>query len=378
MLVRSPARPRARPRRRRRAALRRRLRRQRARLREGAGRLARRRWRASTTRQTSCSPGGTDAFEQPPGRAQGVSGRRQHLGLLVRTLPVRVPALPAASRAKLGKQVAFLGVNSDDSEDAAQTFLDEYPVPYPSYSDPDQEICARPRRRRSGFPATAFYDRNGELVYLKQGAYAERGGLPRRHRALRAGSRLTAARRDNSAHERSLGLSRGRLRSRCSPAPALALASLPAGRGQAGGRVRLLARAERRDLARDRGLGRPRARGGRRREREVAIIRLDTPGGLDTSLRDIVKDILAAPMPVIVYVEPERRPGRPRPASTSPRPPTSRRWRRRPTSARRRRSRSGPAPTTRCWGARSATTPPPTCGRWRRPTGATPSSARRW
>jgi membrane-bound serine protease (ClpP class) len=37
----------------------------------------------------------------------------------------------------------------------------------------------------------------------------------------------------------------------------------------------------------------------------VAIIRLDTPGGLDSSLRDIVKDILAAPMPVIVYVSPD-------------------------------------------------------------------------
>src|SRR5919109_4252593 len=37
----------------------------------------------------------------------------------------------------------------------------------------------------------------------------------------------------------------------------------------------------------------------------VAVIRLDTPGGLDDSLRDIVKDILAAPMPVIVYVSPD-------------------------------------------------------------------------
>jgi membrane-bound serine protease (ClpP class) len=37
---------------------------------------------------------------------------------------------------------------------------------------------------------------------------------------------------------------------------------------------------------------------------KLAIIRLDTPGGLDTSLRDIVKDILGAPMPVVVYVEP--------------------------------------------------------------------------
>ena len=36
----------------------------------------------------------------------------------------------------------------------------------------------------------------------------------------------------------------------------------------------------------------------------VAIIRLDTPGGLDSSMRAIIKDILAAPMPVIVYVYP--------------------------------------------------------------------------
>jgi membrane-bound serine protease (ClpP class) len=36
----------------------------------------------------------------------------------------------------------------------------------------------------------------------------------------------------------------------------------------------------------------------------VAIIRMDTPGGLDSSMRDIIKNITDAPMPVIVYVSP--------------------------------------------------------------------------
>jgi membrane-bound serine protease (ClpP class) len=37
----------------------------------------------------------------------------------------------------------------------------------------------------------------------------------------------------------------------------------------------------------------------------LAIVRLDTPGGLDTSMRAIVRDIIAAPMPVVVYVSPD-------------------------------------------------------------------------
>jgi membrane-bound serine protease (ClpP class) len=35
------------------------------------------------------------------------------------------------------------------------------------------------------------------------------------------------------------------------------------------------------------------------------VITLDTPGGLDDSMREIIKDILAAPMPVVVYVSPD-------------------------------------------------------------------------
>ncbi len=36
----------------------------------------------------------------------------------------------------------------------------------------------------------------------------------------------------------------------------------------------------------------------------ACIIQMDTPGGLDTSMRDIVKDIVSAQVPVVVYVSP--------------------------------------------------------------------------
>lgn len=74
--------------------------------------------------------------------------------------------------ARYGKRVAFLGANSEDDADAAATFLEEEPVPYPSYTDSDKEILDS-LGGRGGLPDTAFYDRAGELVYLKQGPYTD-------------------------------------------------------------------------------------------------------------------------------------------------------------------------------------------------------------
>lgn len=72
--------------------------------------------------------------------------------------------------AKYGKRIAFLGIDRQDSDDAALTFLREEPVPYPSYRDPDEAISVR-IGAELGMPDTAFYDRRGELVHLKQGPY---------------------------------------------------------------------------------------------------------------------------------------------------------------------------------------------------------------
>ena len=71
--------------------------------------------------------------------------------------------------ARIGDEVAFLGVDSEDSDEAALTFLDELPRPYPSVSDPNGDVFDELKLR--GLPGTAFYDADGERVYVKQGPY---------------------------------------------------------------------------------------------------------------------------------------------------------------------------------------------------------------
>lgn len=45
------------------------------------------------------------------------------------------------------------------------------------------------------------------------------------------------------------------------------------------------------------------ARAGRERA-QLVVLQMDTPGGLDTAMRSIIKDVLGAPMPVAAYVGP--------------------------------------------------------------------------
>ena len=77
---------------------------------------------------------------------------------------------------RLGKRVAFLGVNSNDNDDAAAKFLERYPVSYPSFKDGDSKI-GNSLGFGQAFPVTAFYDRNGKLVYAHPGGYRKQSDL---------------------------------------------------------------------------------------------------------------------------------------------------------------------------------------------------------
>lgn len=120
-------------------------------------------------------PGGTEAFEERIDALRGYPVVVNVWASWCGPCRFEFPALQQLS-ARYGKRVAFLGVDSNDSEDAARTFLREESVPYPSYFDPDQEITAN-LRVTIGLPGTAFYDRNGRFVYLKLGPYADEGEL---------------------------------------------------------------------------------------------------------------------------------------------------------------------------------------------------------
>jgi cytochrome c biogenesis protein CcmG/thiol:disulfide interchange protein DsbE len=78
---------------------------------------------------------------------------------------------------KRGGQIAFLGVNSNDSEGSAKQFLSEIPLPYPSYSDPDLDIAQDLGGPPQAFPTTTFYDRTGKQVFSHPGVYADEEDL---------------------------------------------------------------------------------------------------------------------------------------------------------------------------------------------------------
>jgi cytochrome c biogenesis protein CcmG, thiol:disulfide interchange protein DsbE len=120
-------------------------------------------------------PGGSEAFNRRIAALHGYPAVVNVWASWCGPCRFEFPTLQKLSAA-YGKRVAFLGINSQDSGAAAKTFLEEAPVPYPSYTDPDQQIGGELGATR-GLPDTAFYDRQGKLVYLKQGPYTDHAEL---------------------------------------------------------------------------------------------------------------------------------------------------------------------------------------------------------
>jgi cytochrome c biogenesis protein CcmG, thiol:disulfide interchange protein DsbE len=75
-----------------------------------------------------------------------------------------------------GKEVAFVGLNAEDKRPAAEAFLRERPLPYPSYEDPDEAI-SRELDAAKFFPMTIFVDAEGDTAFVKAGEYTSSAEL---------------------------------------------------------------------------------------------------------------------------------------------------------------------------------------------------------
>jgi thiol-disulfide isomerase/thioredoxin len=87
---------------------------------------------------------------------------------------------PAYQRAavRFGRRVAFIGVDAKDANTAAATFLRQFPVTYPSYVDPNEQI-SNAIQAATFFPQTIFFDRQGKSVYDHAGPYLTAAALER-------------------------------------------------------------------------------------------------------------------------------------------------------------------------------------------------------
>ncbi|HEY1568045.1 MAG TPA: TlpA disulfide reductase family protein [Solirubrobacteraceae bacterium] len=75
-----------------------------------------------------------------------------------------------------GRRVAFIGLDSRDSNGAAGAFLRRFPVSYPSYADPSQSI-ARGLQAVGGIPQTVYINRKGTQVFDHAGPYETTASL---------------------------------------------------------------------------------------------------------------------------------------------------------------------------------------------------------
>jgi DsbE subfamily thiol:disulfide oxidoreductase len=77
------------------------------------------------------------------------------------------PRLTRVARRYATRGVAFIGVNVNDNRAAAQTYVRDFNIPYPSLFDPKSETAAR--LGVVGLPTTVILDRDGVVGYQRTG-----------------------------------------------------------------------------------------------------------------------------------------------------------------------------------------------------------------
>lgn len=114
-------------------------------------------------------PGGTSAFDQ---RIAALKGHPIVVNKWASwCLPCKeeFPVFESIGT-KRGKEIAFLGVNGGDKDPAARRYLDQTWLPFPSFTDPDEDI-SRKLKAPKNYPMTVFIDRTGKTAYIHSGPY---------------------------------------------------------------------------------------------------------------------------------------------------------------------------------------------------------------
>jgi cytochrome oxidase Cu insertion factor (SCO1/SenC/PrrC family)/thiol-disulfide isomerase/thioredoxin len=83
----------------------------------------------------------------------------------------------ASASARYGRQVAFLGADTDDSTGDALGFLAQHPVSYPSYGASTSNMSGVAPGGLQGLPTTIFIARSGKVSYVHTGQYDSQGTL---------------------------------------------------------------------------------------------------------------------------------------------------------------------------------------------------------
>jgi len=119
--------------------------------------------------------GGTDAFKQRLATLKGHAVVVNKWAAWCGPCREEFPVFQKAS-VQFGRNVGFLGVDSNDNDGSAKGFLEQFPVSYPSYSDPDLKIAAT-MDAVGAFPTTIIFNAKGKQANTHLGPYTSVAAL---------------------------------------------------------------------------------------------------------------------------------------------------------------------------------------------------------